>query len=151
MSLEIISVHNCACSPLYIFSFSSLHSKPKREALVYLRPTLPDDLRQKYGATIPDYQSTNPTITFNKPNEKAYEEVKALVSSLQLIEVPLSGEYRLDHLEQVRAEIPAAVYICAPESVPRKSVVMCAFDMALLNSITPRVKQLFAVSTQQKM
>ena len=135
-------------STLHIF-FSSLHSKPKREALVHLRPTLPDDLRQKYGVTIPDYQSANSTITFDKPNEKAYDEVKALVSSLQLIEVPLSGEYGLDCLEQVRIEVPAAVYICAPESVPRKSVIMCAFDLALLNSITPRVKQLFAVSTVQ--
>ena len=129
--------------------FSSLHSKPKREALVHLRPTLPDDLRQKYGVSIPEYQSVNLTITFDKPNEKAYDEVNALVSNLQLIEVPLSGEYGLDRLEQVRAEVPAAVYICAPESVPRKSVIMCAFDMALMKSITPRVKQLFAVSTVQ--
>ena len=149
MSLEIIAVHSCACSPLYIFSFSSLCSKPKREALVHLRPTLPDDLRQKYGVTIPDYQSANPTITFDKPNEKAYEEVKALVSCLLLIEVPLSGEYGLNRLEQVRAEVPAGVYICASESVPRKSVILCAFDLTLLNSITPRVQKLFAVSTVQ--
>ena len=139
---------SCCCQDS-IYSFFSVHSKPKREALVHLKPTLPYDLRQKYGVTIPDFQSANPTITFDKPNEKAHDEVKTLVSSLQLIEVPLVGEYGLDRLEQVRAEVPAAVYICAPESVPRKSVIMCAFDMALVNSITPRVKQLFAVNTVQ--
>ena len=134
---------------IYVYFFS-VHSKPKREALVHLKPTLPDDLRQKYGVTITDYQSANPTITFDNPNEKAYDEVKALVSSLQLIEVPLSGEYGLDRLEQVRAEVrPAAVYICAPESVQRKSVFLCAFDLALLNKITPKVQQLFAVTTVQ--
>ena len=107
---------SCCCQDS-IYSFFSVHSKPKREALVHLKPTLQDDLRQKYGVTIPDYQSASLTITFDKRNEKAYDEVKTLVSSLQLIEVPLVGEYGLDRLEQVRAEVPAAVYICAPESV----------------------------------
>ena len=117
--------------------------------MVNLRPSLPSEINQKYGAHIVDYQGIGPTIQFEGPItgiEKAHGEVKALVDSLFMEEVKLEKEYQVDQLEKARKQIKVPVYICCPDSSRRKSVVLFSFDHTTLQNSAPRVVQLLSVN-----
>ena len=117
--------------------------------MVNLRPSLPSEINQKYGAHIVEYRGIGPTIRFEGPItgiEKAHGEVKALVDSLFMEEVKLEKEYQVDQLEKARKQIKVPVYICCPDLSQRKSVVLFSFDHTALQNSAPRVAQLLSVN-----
>ena len=122
--------------------------------MVNLRPSLPSEINQKYGAHIVDYQGFGPTIRFEGPItgiEKAHGEVKALVDSLFVEEVIFKKEYQVDQLEKARKHIKVPVYICCPDLSQRKSVVLFSFDHTTLQNSTPRVVQLLSMNAYKEL
>ena len=115
-----------------------------------MKSTLPNELQQKYGVSIPDFSSSSTTLKFEGPSagvEKAYDEVHGLVQTLQSKEVHVPKQYEVSQLESARAQVNHLVYICCSDTTPRMSAFLYSFDAALLEHTAPVVQQLLSVNS----
>lgn len=115
------------------------------EAMVFLVPSLPSEIKQMFGATIKGYHKDSGKIALDGPIggiEKAYEHVYSKMRLLLKDEVILDYDNPLEQLEMARSELKSDGIYLSPEPSSKRVVNLYHFCQLDIAEIRQRIKSL---------
>lgn len=128
----------------------SFCSEFKKKPFIHLIPSLPEDMKSKYGVTVADFNTTSDGSTLKlegREIEKAHDEISTNLHNLIEREVQMTEEFQIEQFERTKAQFQSpTIFLMCSNFLPQVSVTLYSFNQVLLETVAPGVKHLLSLN-----